>query len=102
MNLKAGIALLNAGANPRNNCLEKAIANFPVKNPVWVEFIDLLLQKGCDPNKCNGDSSNLIQVVLTGFRCLVEKLLKHGSDVNFCESRNKTALHFACELGRCD
>ncbi|XP_063401146.1 uncharacterized protein LOC134685371 isoform X2 [Mytilus trossulus] len=98
MNLKAGIALLNAGANPRNNCIEQAIANFPVKNPVWVEFIDLLLQKGCDPNKINGDTSNLIYVVLTGLRCLVESLLKHGSDVNFCDSRNKTALHFACEL----
>ncbi|VDI43137.1 Hypothetical predicted protein [Mytilus galloprovincialis] len=100
INPKAGIALLNAGANPRSNCLEKAIVNFPVKNTVLVEFIDLLLLKGCDPNVFNGDSSNLIHVVSYGPRCLVESLLKHGSDVNFCDSRNKTALHFACELDR--
>lgn len=73
-----------------------------MKNTVRVEFIDLLLLKGCDPNVFNGDSSNLIHVVSYGSRCLVESLLKHGSDVNFCDSRNKTALHFACELGRCD
>ncbi|CAG2233613.1 ANK [Mytilus edulis] len=100
INPKAGIALLNAGANPRSNCLEKAIVNFPMKNTVRVEFIDLLLLKGCDPNVFNGDSSNLIHVVSYGSRCLVESLLKHGSDVNFCDSRNKTALHFACELDR--
>ncbi|XP_063401148.1 serine/threonine-protein phosphatase 6 regulatory ankyrin repeat subunit B-like [Mytilus trossulus] len=100
INPKAGIALLNAGANPRSNCLEKAIVNFPEKNTVWVELIDLLLLKGCDPNVFNGDSSNMIHVVSCGSRCLVESLLKHGSDVNFCDSRNMTALHFACELDR--
>ncbi|CAC5378570.1 ANK [Mytilus coruscus] len=95
---KAGIALLNAGANPRSNCLVNAIGSYTVKSPVSVEFIDLLLQKGCDPNKLNGDSSNLIHVTKKGEKCLVETLLKHGADVNFRNLRKKSALHFACEL----
>ncbi|XP_052064152.1 uncharacterized protein LOC127704237 [Mytilus californianus] len=97
---KAGIILLNAGADPtRSNCFQKAITtNNAVENADWEEFIQLLLQKGCDPNVFNGDTSNLIHVTKKRLIGIVEKLIKHGANVNFCTSEKKTALHYACEL----
>ncbi|VDI58484.1 Hypothetical predicted protein [Mytilus galloprovincialis] len=97
-----GEALIQAGADPKScdniYCLHFAVTNRQLRSSTepWVNFLCLLLDKGASPNEFKGNVSNLIEVTVKKNILLIEKILKHGGDVNFADNTNRTALHYAC------
>ncbi|CAC5406542.1 ANK [Mytilus coruscus] len=99
-----GEALIQAGADPKSSdnifCLHFAVTNrlLRSRSTPWVNFVCLLLDKGACPNEFRGNVSNLIEVTVKKNILLVEKILRHGGDVNFADNSKRTALHYACIL----
>lgn len=101
--LDIGKFLLKSGAEPKLGCcVQNSLQNCRsnINTDSWVSFIYSLLQKGADPNKRTSDGSNLIECVQDRSSRLVEEMIKYGADVNFSDDMEKTALHYACDLGK--
>ena len=66
-----------------------------------VKVMDLLFQKGADPNKMDFiRKTPLNSAALMGHVDVVKYLLDHGADPDIKDDRNMTAFEWACLVGR--
>ncbi|MEL6865039.1 MAG: ankyrin repeat domain-containing protein [Bacteroidota bacterium] len=64
-----------------------------------ISMLQLLIDKGANPNRFFGDKTALMFAIKTGSLSAVECLLKNGVDVNVENYRQKTALYYAAKYG---
>jgi ankyrin repeat protein len=87
-NLAMARFLLQRGAKPEH-CLWAAAFRDNV------EAIDLLLKHGATIDPVAEDETPFLIAVKTSHFAAAERLLRHGADVNFQDSKGRTALHYA-------
>ena len=66
----------------------------------YPQLVDLLLQKGADPDVQDGmGNTALMGVCFRGYKDIAEKLINAGADVNARNGSGATALTFAATFG---
>jgi ankyrin repeat protein len=79
--------LLRQGAKPENCLWAAAFRND-------VETIDLLVKHGATVDPVTEDETPFLSAVKTSHFAAAERLLRHGANVNFQDSKGLTALHY--------
>jgi uncharacterized protein len=87
-NLPMARFLLQRGAKPEH-CLWAAAFRDNV------EVIDLLVKHGATIDPVAEDETPFLSAVKTSHFAAAERLLRHGANVNFQDSKGLTALHYA-------
>lgn len=85
-----------SGADPNIGfCLEDSFDSAS-SNQNW----SYLLQTAADRKKRKTKKSDLMHSVQKRQSGLVEELIKYGANVNLIDEMKKSALHYACDLGK--
>lgn len=101
--VEIGNILLKNGADPKIGfCLQNVLQNSRsfINKASSISFMSSLLKKGADPNRRKIKGSNLIDSIQKGNVMLVEEFIKYGANINYCDETKKTALHYACNIGK--
>lgn len=101
-NVKAGVSLLNAGANPNKNIFSGHTAVVIAVRENNPEILKLLLKNGGDPNvSTQFEWKPLHHAVSTNYSHIqvIKLLLENGANINAMDSLQRTVLHRAAGFG---
>lgn len=94
------LLLAGASANQSTNVMKNSSVLGVASYLGFLDFINLLLHHGADPNKTNNDGDTpLIQAAAEGHTTTVETLVKNGANVAIRNALEETALVTAAAHG---